>query len=72
MSRRPTIPPFRHDIECEVDGQMYRGTWEVDGGMVTVRTIHGTKSAVPSSSPAVIAEMLLMELVRASRGRGWS
>ena len=56
MLKRPGNPDVRHDIECEVDGQLHPGTWELGGGMVTVKTIYGTRSAVPGSSPAVIAE----------------
>jgi hypothetical protein len=33
--------PVRHPIECEHEGQVYRGTHEFDDNMVTVRAASG-------------------------------
>lgn len=72
MPKRPTAPPVRHNIECEVDGQVHRGTYEVTGGVLTVHGAGGSKSAQPGARPDVMARIILGELVREADGKGWA
>jgi hypothetical protein len=58
-------------IVIQVDGEEYDGTYEVTGGVVTVRTAYGSQSTqvVGDTPPEVLAKMLLGELVREGKAR---
>ena len=63
-------PPMRTDVECEYEGKMYRGTYEVTRGMLTVSWVYGSESATPGSRPDVLAKLILRELIEDAKRRG--
>ena len=58
-------------IVIKIEGKEYDGTYEVTGGVVTVRTAYGSQSTpmVGDTPPEVLAKMLLGELVREEKAR---
>lgn len=71
MPKRRQRSPIRYDVETEVDGEVHRGSYEVSGGMLTVKSMWGSKSTQPGARPDVLARILLAELVREEKGKGW-
>lgn len=75
MPRRKN--PELHDIEVEIDGKHYEGTYSVESGVVTVYYGFNNKATqIGGSSAQRIARTLLFELIaeaeeeeRRSRGR---
>jgi hypothetical protein len=63
-------PPVRSDVECELDGKTYRGTYEVSRGLLTVSWAYGSKSAAPGAAPNVLARIMLRELVQDAKRQG--
>lgn len=58
------------EVTMTVEGKTYSGTYEVAGGVVTVRTAYGSRSTqIGGSPPDVVAGWLLRELVEAEKGR---
>jgi hypothetical protein len=56
------------ELNITIEDKMYSGRFEVEDGIVTVRSSYGEKSTQQGSlSALMVAEMLLKELVRASR-----
>jgi hypothetical protein len=62
--------PGSHEVECEYRGKRYRGTYQVRGGILTVASEYGSKSATPGACPEVLARILLREIVEAADGPG--
>lgn len=60
-------PPVRHDIECEVDGKVHRGTYYVEDGLVKVDGGNGSRSTWAGGRPESMAKRLLAEIVREGR-----
>ncbi len=57
-------------ISIALDGTTYPATYEVKGGIITVRTDIGTKStSVGNTPPEIVARMLLRELIVVERLR---
>jgi hypothetical protein len=73
MTRHKSIerPPVGTPIEIDFDGQHYEGTYTLDGPMVTVESLAlGVKRAhLGDGVPAVVARLLLAELVHAASRR---
>jgi hypothetical protein len=42
--RQPKPPPYQQPIEIELGGKTYRGTYAIEGGMITVRSLDGSKT----------------------------
>jgi hypothetical protein len=67
QSRRET--PMSNPITIEVNGQSVNGRYTVRGGMITVSTIHGSKTTqVGNMNTEALAKMLLRELVEEGKG----
>jgi hypothetical protein len=57
-------------ISVTIDGTTYPATYELKGGIVTVRTDIGTKFALMGNNlPDIIARVLLRELIEIERLR---
>jgi len=61
---RPSRQPRSTDIQTEVDCEIFRGSYTVDGGLVKVHLLGaGSKATQAGGLPVeVVAEMLLGEL----------
>lgn len=67
MAKRKT-PPQSWPVSVELNGKTYTGTYEVDAGIVTVRTLMGSKNTqVGGSTPQTLAPLMLSELVKEGR-----
>ncbi len=61
-------PLPRYTISCVTDGKTHKGTYWVAGMILTVSTGLGGKSKqVGPTEPGVLAEQLLLELVKAGK-----
>jgi hypothetical protein len=69
MTRRAP-PRLLEPVEFEANGVTYRGSYYVEKGMVTVNSMYGTRSATVSASNAMLARMMLRELVQEATIRG--
>jgi hypothetical protein len=65
--RRPYRAPV--DVSVEVAGTIHQGTYVIDGKAITVWYHgHSKTTQLGSSTPAVLAPIILAELVREDRG----
>jgi hypothetical protein len=61
-SQRPTAD---HEVQVEHKGKTYRGRYSVTGSVVTVTwSLLSRSTQIGGSAPAVLARMLLKELIR--------
>lgn len=52
------------EVEVEKNGKLYKASAKVEGGMLTVSSVHlGSTSASVSSNNDVLAKILLNELI---------
>lgn len=71
MPKKPSDrPPVTSSVECEFENQIYRGTYQVNRGLMTVNWRYGSKSATPGSCPGVLAAIILRELVEDAKRKG--
>jgi hypothetical protein len=69
-SREEGVTVMTDRVVIEIDGKEYDGSYEVTGGVVTVRTAYGSNSTqIGGSPPEVLAKKLLGELVREEKAR---
>ena len=58
-------PPADDEVQVEHKGKTYRGRYSVTGGVVTVTwSLLSRSTQIGGSAPAVLARMLLKELIR--------
>ncbi len=58
-------------LEIEFEGKTYRVTYSVDKGLITVRTVFGSKATqVGGSPPGLLAQIMGRELLSEANGRG--
>ena len=64
-------PPAGRNVQIEVDGMRYEGTYTVDGSIVSVDTLllGSRRGTVTDDSPEVVARVLLLELVHLNERR---
>jgi len=68
MTKRSRFGRKPDEVEVREAGKIYKGTYRVASGIVTVSSAYGTKSTqVGSSDSGRLAEALLLELVVAGR-----
>ena len=66
QKQRPRAEPT--DVEIDWEGKPYRGWYSVEGDVVIVNSLDGTKRALlQGSAPPRLARMLLTELAAEAR-----
>jgi hypothetical protein len=74
-TRKRKAPPVSSTLTIDVNGKSHRGSYIVDrpGKLVTVTSEYSHKSAVlySSSSPELLARILLREMIEEAAQRGW-
>jgi hypothetical protein len=67
--RQPKPPPYQQPIEIELGGKTYRGTYAIEGGMITVRSLDGSKTthASATGNNEALAKIMLGEIFHERR-----
>jgi hypothetical protein len=63
-------PPTSYSVECEVEGKVHHGTYQVARGVLTVHGPWGSKSTSPGARPDVLAKIILREIVQEASAKG--